>query len=201
MMSHSLTLIPKSSSSSSLPCFTSPRLLRNSQDSSACRFLVNQHNDKTKQATSSRILCISKPDNGFFKTSNNLCIQLGAALAMVEMPAYAVTGMNDDEDLTWTLIQAAIVAFWYFIIMPPIIMNWLRIRWYRRKLLEMYLQFMCVFLFFPGVLLWAPFLNFRKFPRDPDMKYPWSVPKNPSLIKNDYRKYPFASPEDYDVFE
>ncbi|PQM41315.1 NAD(P)H-quinone oxidoreductase subunit L chloroplastic isoform X2 [Prunus yedoensis var. nudiflora] len=46
----------------------------------------------------------------------------------------------------------------------PIIMNWLRIRWYKRNLLEMYLQFMCVFLFFPGVLLWAPFLNFRKFP-------------------------------------
>lgn len=49
------------------------------------------------------------------------------------------------------------------------------------------------------ILLWAPFLNFRKFPRDPSMKYPWSVPEDPSKIKNAYLKYPFAQPEDYDV--
>lgn len=32
----------------------------------------------------------------------------------------------------------------------PIIMNWLRVRWYKRKLFEMYVQFMFVFMFFPG---------------------------------------------------
>lgn len=129
--------------------------------------------------------------------------------------------------------------------LQPIILNWLRIRWYRRNLLEMYFQFMFVFIFFPGwdalfhshfkwnkqimiilllssldsrilssilkvqftyvidhrllcsVLLWAPFLNFRKFPRDPSMKYPWSTPQDPAKIKNDYLKYPYAEPEDY----
>ncbi|KAG5532150.1 hypothetical protein RHGRI_026687 [Rhododendron griersonianum] len=81
----------------------------------------------------------------------------------------------------------------------PIILNWLRIRWYRRKLLETYVQFMLVFMFFPGLLLWAPFLNFRKFPRDPSMKYPWSTPEDPSKIPNSYFKYPWASPEDYDI--
>ncbi|KAF5442751.1 hypothetical protein F2P56_035375 [Juglans regia] len=127
----------------------------------------------------------------------SLAIQVGALLAAVEQPAFAVTGVNNEEDLTSTLIQLGIVAFGYFIVMPPIILNWLRIRWYRRKLLEMYFQFMFVFIFFPGVLLWAPFLNFRKFPRDPSMKYPWSKPQDPSKIKNDYLKYPFAEPEDY----
>ncbi|KAK6242329.1 hypothetical protein SCA6_007718 [Theobroma cacao] len=48
------------------------------------------------------------------------------------------------------------------------------------------------------VLLWAPFLNFRKFPRDPSLKYPWDTPKDPSQVKYAYLKYPFAKPEDYD---
>ncbi|CAK9311327.1 unnamed protein product [Citrullus colocynthis] len=131
------------------------------------------------------------------KTS--LALQLAALLATVGEAANAVTGDNNHEvPLTWILTQLGIVGFFYFLIFPPIIMNWLRIRWYRRNLLEMYLQFMCVFLFFPGILLWAPFLNFRKFPRDPSMKYPWSTPEEPSQIKNAYLKYPFAKPEDYD---
>uniref|UniRef100_A0A2P2JXT4 NADPH-quinone oxidoreductase subunit Lic n=1 Tax=Rhizophora mucronata TaxID=61149 RepID=A0A2P2JXT4_RHIMU len=129
---------------------------------------------------------------------SSLAIQLAAVLATVEQPAFAVTGVNNEEDLSWILIQSAIAGFIYFILMPPIIMNWLRIRWYRRNLLEMYLQFMFVFIFFPGVLLWAPFLNFRKFPRDPSMKYPWSTPENPSQIKNGFLKYPLATPEEYD---
>lgn len=48
-----------------------------------------------------------------------------------------------------------------------------------------------------SVLLWAPFLNFRKFPRDPNMKYPWSTPEDPDQVKAGFLKYPFAEPEDY----
>lgn len=48
-----------------------------------------------------------------------------------------------------------------------------------------------------SVLLWAPFLNFRKFPRDETMKYPWSKPEDPSKVKNGFLKFPFAKPEDY----
>lgn len=48
------------------------------------------------------------------------------------------------------------------------------------------------------VILWAPFLNFRKFPRDPSLQYPWSVPEDPSKIRSSYAKYPYAEPEDYD---
>ncbi|XP_057481237.1 NAD(P)H-quinone oxidoreductase subunit L, chloroplastic [Actinidia eriantha] len=127
-----------------------------------------------------------------------LAIQVGAILGTVVEPAYAVTGVNNEEDFAWVLIQLGISAFIYFLVMPPIIMNWLRIRWYRRNLLEMYVQFMLVFMFMPGVMLWAPFLNFRKFPRDPSMEYPWSTPKDPSKIPNAYLKYPWATPEDYD---
>ncbi|XP_009607132.1 NAD(P)H-quinone oxidoreductase subunit L, chloroplastic [Nicotiana tomentosiformis] len=129
-----------------------------------------------------------------------LAIQVGALIATVGAePVLAVTGVNNEEDLVSVLIQLAISAFFYFLVAPPIIMTWLRKRWYKRDLLEMYLQFMFVFIFFPGLLLWAPFLNFRKFPRDPSMKYPWSTPENPSQIKNTYRKYPWATEEDYEV--
>ncbi|CAL9125581.1 NAD(P)H-quinone oxidoreductase subunit L, chloroplastic-like isoform X2 [Musa acuminata AAA Group] len=108
-----------------------------------------------------------------------LLLQYGAILAAVEAPsALAVTGNNTEEDLVTTLISGGIVAVFYLFVIPPIIMNWLRLRWYKRKFFETYLQFMCVFIFFPGLMLWAPFLNFRKFPRDPTMEYPWSTPKD-----------------------
>ncbi|KAL0463466.1 UNVERIFIED_CONTAM: NAD(P)H-quinone oxidoreductase subunit L, chloroplastic [Sesamum latifolium] len=105
----------------------------------------------------------------------------------VAQPAFAVTGVNEEEDLIWILIQSGISAFLYFIVFPPIIMNWLRTRWYKRNLLEMYVQFMFVFIFYPG-----------KFPRDPNMKYPWSTPQDPSQIKGGFLKYPWAQPEDYE---
>ncbi|XP_010274736.1 PREDICTED: NAD(P)H-quinone oxidoreductase subunit L, chloroplastic [Nelumbo nucifera] len=122
-----------------------------------------------------------KPINWSALQKSGLALQLGTLLVTIEQPAFAVTGVNDEQDLTTTLIQLGIVAFWYFLIMPPIIMNWLRLRWYKRKLLEMYLQFMFVFMFFPGIILWAPFINFRRLPRDPSMKYPWSTPQDPSF--------------------
>ncbi|MBA0738629.1 hypothetical protein Gogos_011961, partial [Gossypium gossypioides] len=139
-----------------------------------------------------------KPNNYLDAKKTSLAVPIAALLSTFELPALAVTGVNNEPDLITVIIQIGIIAFGYFLIVPPIIMNWLRIRWYRRNLLEMYLQFMCVFLFFPGLLLWAPFLNFRKFPRDKSLKYPWDTPKDPSQVKNAYLKYPFAKPEDYD---
>uniref|UniRef100_A0A0E0PL34 Uncharacterized protein n=1 Tax=Oryza rufipogon TaxID=4529 RepID=A0A0E0PL34_ORYRU len=72
--------------------------------------------------------------------------------------------------------------------LAPIIMNWMRLRWFKRKFVETYLQFMFTYLFFPGMMLWAPFVNFRKFPRDPTMKYPWSKPKEGTPLFKD--RYP-----------
>ncbi|EXB90881.1 NAD(P)H-quinone oxidoreductase subunit L [Morus notabilis] len=179
--------IPKALPSLGLPQRRNP-LSVTSKHSHSCTAKLNQE-------TMASI--IQKPVEYFHMKKSSLAVQIGAVLAIVEQPAFAVTGVNNEQDLTWTLIQLGVVAFFYFLVMPPIIMNWLRIRWYKRNLLETYFQFMFVFIFFAGVLLWAPFLNFRKFPRDPSMKYPWSKPEDPSKIKNAYLKYPFAEPEDY----
>lgn len=54
----------------------------------------------------------------------------------------------------------------YFLVIPLIIYNYLRLRWYKRKFAETYFQLMLVFIFFPGMLLLAPFINFRRLPQD-----------------------------------
>ncbi|CAL0324854.1 unnamed protein product [Lupinus luteus] len=158
------------------------------------------HNNTTPSQSLHHIITCSKqkPSDYVSLKKPSLALHLGALLALIEQPALAVTGENHPPELTSVLIQLGIVLFLYFIVAPPIIMNWMRIRWYRRKFLEMYLQFMFAFIFFPGIILWAPFLNFRKFPRDPSLKYPWSVPDDPSKVRNTYSKYPYAKPEDYD---
>ncbi|XP_027341771.1 NAD(P)H-quinone oxidoreductase subunit L, chloroplastic [Abrus precatorius] len=159
----------------------------------------SNHNNTNPCRSLHRITCSSQKPNDYDSLKKpSLALHIGALLALAEQPVLAVTGENNQPELTWVLTQWGIVLFIYFIVVPPIIMYWLWKRWYRRKLLEMYLQFMCVFIFFPGVLLWAPFLNYRKFPRDPSLKYPWSTPEDPSKIRNAYSKYPFAEPEDYD---
>ncbi|KAF7133578.1 hypothetical protein RHSIM_Rhsim09G0093900 [Rhododendron simsii] len=162
--------------------------------------LKQLHNSKPNKRCEEQATTITGRLTDYFSpTNSSLAIPVGALFCTVVQPVFAVTGENNnDYDLTVDLIQSGIAAFIYFLVAPPIILNWLRIRWYRRKLLETYVQFMLVFMFFPGLLLWAPFLNFRKFPRDPSMKYPWSTPEDPSKIPNSYLKYPWASPEDYD---
>lgn len=190
-MSSSLRLsfhIPKA-----LPSLSPPNQFNHHPFSISCQRKDSHH---SKQACTSRET--NKIEDSRVRILG-LALQVGGVLATVAEPALAVTGVNEEDDLVWILIQLGISAFFYFIAVPPIIMNWLRTRWYKRNLLEMYVQFMFVFMFFPGVLLWAPFLNFRKFPRDPDMKYPWSVPENPSEIKGGYLKYPWAKPEDYEI--
>ncbi|XXG63345.1 hypothetical protein AAC387_Pa05g1559 [Persea americana] len=140
---------------------------------------ISNHQPKVRAI---KDLFVKPINNSFLHEKRSLVIQLGVLLASVNQPALAVTGNNNYEvDLTGTLISAGIVAFLYFLIMPPVILNWMRLRFYKRNLLETYVQFMFVFMFFPGLLLWAPFLNFRRFPRDPSMKYPWSTPQDSSV--------------------
>uniref|UniRef100_A0ACD5TP11 Uncharacterized protein n=1 Tax=Avena sativa TaxID=4498 RepID=A0ACD5TP11_AVESA len=69
-------------------------------------------------------------------------------------------------------------------------MNWMRLRLYKRKFHEVYLQFMFTYLFFPGSILWhrSSLFNFGKFPRDPTMKYPWSKLKEGTPLYKD--RYP-----------
>uniref|UniRef100_A0A0F7H048 NADH dehydrogenase-like complex L n=1 Tax=Pelargonium nanum TaxID=59882 RepID=A0A0F7H048_9ROSI len=159
--------------------------------------LNQSHNAKTPTSLTQKQ---KHNNNSFQQLKSSLAIQVAALVATVhEQPAMAITGVNNQEDLGWVLTQSGIVAFLYFLVAPPLIMSWMRKRWYKRNVYEMYLQFMFTFIFFPGILIWAPFVNVRKFPRDPSMKYPWSVPKDTSKIKIGYLKYPFAQPEDYKV--
>ncbi|KAG2634972.1 hypothetical protein PVAP13_2NG320303 [Panicum virgatum] len=106
----------------------------------------------------------------------------------VEAPAaLAVTG-EEDIDLLGILPPIAAFSFFYFLVAPPLIMNWLRTRWYKRDFVETYLHFMFTYLFYPAMMFWAPFINYRKFPRDPTMKYPWSKPKEGTPLFKD--RYP-----------
>ncbi|KAK7399916.1 hypothetical protein VNO78_11113 [Psophocarpus tetragonolobus] len=183
-----------------------PKALPSLPTSSATNslFIASKHksyHNSTSPCQSLRITCSTQKPNDDVSLNlkhTTLALHIGALLALAEQPVLAVTGENNRPELTWVLTQWGIVFFVYFLVVPPIIMYWLWKRWYRRKLLEMYFQFMFVFIFFPGVILWAPFLNFRKFPRDPSLQYPWSIPEDPSKIRSSYSKYPFAEPEDYD---
>ncbi|BBG94569.1 inorganic carbon transport protein-related protein [Prunus dulcis] len=58
------------------------------------------------------------PADYFHLKKSSLAIQVGAVLATIEQPAFAVTGVNFEEDLTWVLIQSGVIAFWYFLLMP-----------------------------------------------------------------------------------
>ncbi|XP_039795164.1 uncharacterized protein LOC120660630 isoform X2 [Panicum virgatum] len=68
----------------------------------------------------------------------------------VEAPAaLAVTG-EEDIDLLGILPPIAAFSFFYFLVAPPLIMNWLRTRWYKRDFVETYLHFMFTYLFYPA---------------------------------------------------
>ncbi|XWS34474.1 hypothetical protein CRYUN_Cryun21dG0041600 [Craigia yunnanensis] len=95
-----------------------------------------------------------KPSDYIDTKKTSLVVQVAALLATFEQPALAVTGIDNEPDLITVIIQLGIIACCYFLIMPPIIMNWLRIRWYRRNLLEMYFQFLCLL-----VLSWSTALG------------------------------------------
>ncbi|CAM6125313.1 unnamed protein product [Calypogeia fissa] len=69
------------------------------------------------------------------------------------------------EDLLVIVGISAVYAFLYFLVIPAIVYNYLRLRWYKRNAAETVFQFMLVFVFFPGMLLLAPFINFRRLPR------------------------------------
>jgi NAD(P)H-quinone oxidoreductase subunit L len=63
------------------------------------------------------------------------------------------------------LIVYAAVAGTYLVVVPFMLMFYFKARWYETGSIER--AFMCfmVFFFFPGLLLFSPFLNFRPQPR------------------------------------
>ncbi|KGF73894.1 hypothetical protein DO97_05960 [Neosynechococcus sphagnicola sy1] len=54
----------------------------------------------------------------------------------------------------------------YLVVVPFLLYFYLRSRWYVASSLERGFMYFLVFFFFPGLLLLAPFLNFRPQPRE-----------------------------------
>ncbi len=49
----------------------------------------------------------------------------------------------------------------YLLVMPLVVYYYLKARWYVTSSVERVFMYLLVFLFFPGMLVLAPFLNFR----------------------------------------
>ncbi len=49
----------------------------------------------------------------------------------------------------------------YLVVLPPLVFFYLKQRWYTARSAERVLMYFFVFLCFPGLVLWSPFLNFR----------------------------------------
>lgn len=58
------------------------------------------------------------------------------------------------------------VAGAYLVVVPLALIFYVRRRWYLSGSVERTLLYGMVFVFFPGMLLFSPFLNFRPQPRD-----------------------------------
>lgn len=72
--------------------------------------------------------------------------------------------LNPEILLTETAITAGLyilISLLYLLIIPAIVYFYLNGRWYVASSFERGFMYFLVFFFFPGMLLLAPFLNFR----------------------------------------
>ncbi|NJL85122.1 MAG: NAD(P)H-quinone oxidoreductase subunit L [Leptolyngbyaceae cyanobacterium SM1_1_3] len=60
-----------------------------------------------------------------------------------------------------TAILYLVLGGAYLVVVPGILLFYLRARWYTAGSVERTLLYFLVFFFFPGMLLLSPFLNFR----------------------------------------
>ncbi len=67
--------------------------------------------------------------------------------------------------LPLTLILYLVIGGAYLIVLPALTILYMTRRWYTARSIERLLMYFMVFLFFPGLLLLSPFLNFRPQPR------------------------------------
>ena len=65
-----------------------------------------------------------------------------------------------DTNLVVLIIYAALAGA-YLLVMPAIVYAYLNIRWYVASSFERVFMYFLMFLFFPGMLVLSPFLNFR----------------------------------------
>lgn len=65
------------------------------------------------------------------------------------------------QDLLITLALYAGLAAVYLVVLPLAILFYLKDRWHQAGSVERTLLYGMMFVFFPGMLLFSPFLNFR----------------------------------------
>jgi NAD(P)H-quinone oxidoreductase subunit L len=68
-------------------------------------------------------------------------------------------------DLLLTLGLYGAIGGAYLVVVPLILLFYLQRRWYTAGSVERTVLYGLVFAFFPGMLLFSPFLNFRPQPR------------------------------------
>jgi NAD(P)H-quinone oxidoreductase subunit L len=76
----------------------------------------------------------------------------------------ALSDLSSDFLLTAGLYAG--IAGVYLLVVPLALIFYVRRRWYIAGSIERTLLYGLVFVFFPGMLLFSPFLNFRPQPRD-----------------------------------
>ena len=72
----------------------------------------------------------------------------------------ALTNMASTETLL-VLAAYALLAGLYLVVVPLALYVWMNKRWHRMGKVERLGIYGMVFLFFPGMIVFAPFLNFR----------------------------------------
>ncbi len=72
----------------------------------------------------------------------------------------ALTNMASSETL-FVLAAYALLGGLYLVVVPLALYFWMNKRWHRMGKVERLGIYGMVFLFFPGMIVFAPFLNFR----------------------------------------
>ena len=72
----------------------------------------------------------------------------------------AITSLIDPQWLAVLVLYGALAGA-YLVVVPLGLLFWMQRRWTRMGKIERLVVYGLVFLFFPGMILFAPFLNFR----------------------------------------
>lgn len=127
------------------------------------RRAMRMHRVVASASAEKKVVCEAKAENK--QSALATTAMSAAALALIAQagPAHAEE-IAEVWDGTTTLIVALeyiALAGGYLVVAPIAIYAYLRARWFKRNAIETMFQFSLVFLFFPGLFLSSPFLNFR----------------------------------------
>ena len=65
------------------------------------------------------------------------------------------------QDTLFVLLAYGLLAGLYLLVVPLALFFWMNSRWHKMGNVERLVIYGMVFLFFPGMVVFAPFLNFR----------------------------------------